>query len=455
MHPSYRLIDFNVYQTKCEEEDEAKFGDKNMFAIQMFGINERGKTCSIVINDYKPFFYIKVPNSWNISTKDEFVSHIKEEVGKWYENSIVDATLIKRKKLNLFDGGLFHQFVVLKFNNTPVFNKVKNMWYGEGKQGPNGYERRLLKNGYIWNGYSTELYESFIPPLLRYFHIRNISPSGWITFKSKPTKADVKTTTCNFEYVVSEKDIRPLNDKETIVPYKICSFDIEASSSHGDFPLPVKTYKKLATNIVDYWNNNDDIISLTKNKQSLLETIVFTAFGFESIDGVDKIFIKKSNYTQADASKQFATWINTPINKLKDDTDEVYDEFDDIESQIKIVLNTETKKAKMSRKKTEAEKPKASLSKDWSSICLLLLLYTLQGVPMGISAAIPMLLEERKVSMTQQGVFSFCSWPFSLKLLWAPIVDATFDIFRMMCMMVNFEAKRPPVKSLVGIIIKL
>ena len=87
----------------------------------------------------------------------------------------------------------------------------------------------------------------------------------------------------------------------------------------------------------------------------------------------------------------------------------------------------ETKKAKMSRKKTEAEKPKASLSKDWSSICLLLLLYTLQGVPMGISAAIPMLLEERKVSMTQQGVFSFCSWPFSLKLLWAPIVDATFN----------------------------
>ena len=60
------------------------------------------------------------------------------------------------------------------------------------------------------------------------------------------------------------------------------------------------------------------------------------------------------------------------------------------------------------------------------NICLLLLLYTLQGVPMGISAAIPMLLEERKVSMSVQGKFSFASWPFSLKLLWAPIVDALF-----------------------------
>ena len=47
------------------------------------------------------------------------------------------------------------------------------------------------------------------------------------------------------------------------------------------------------------------------------------------------------------------------------------------------------------------------------------------GVPMGISAAIPMLLEERKF-MSVQGKFSFASWPFSLKLLWAPIVDALF-----------------------------
>ena len=53
------------------------------------------------------------------------------------------------------------------------------------------------------------------------------------------------------EYVIGMKDIRPQPTKEVPVPYKICSFDIEASSSHGDFPLAVKTYKKLATNLVD------------------------------------------------------------------------------------------------------------------------------------------------------------------------------------------------------------
>ena len=38
---------------------------------------------------------------------------------------------------------------------------------------------------------------------------------------------------------------------DNLAPYKICSFDIEASSSHGDFPLPQKTYKKLACEIIE------------------------------------------------------------------------------------------------------------------------------------------------------------------------------------------------------------
>eukprot|EP00943_MAST-04B_sp_MAST-4B-sp1_P000826 g826.t1 len=76
--------------------------------------------------------------------------------------------------------------------------------------------------------------------------------------------------------------------------------------------------------------------------------------------------------------------------------------------------------------KTASSKTTSTLSGDYMNICLLLLLYTLQGVPMGISAAIPMLLAERKVSMSLQGQFSFASWPFSLKLLWAPVVDSLF-----------------------------
>ncbi|XP_037932580.1 acetyl-coenzyme A transporter 1 [Teleopsis dalmanni] len=63
---------------------------------------------------------------------------------------------------------------------------------------------------------------------------------------------------------------------------------------------------------------------------------------------------------------------------------------------------------------------------DKCNIGILFFLYVLQGIPLGLIAAIPMLLQNRGASYKQQAEFSFACWPFSMKLLWAPIVDALY-----------------------------
>lgn len=60
------------------------------------------------------------------------------------------------------------------------------------------------------------------------------------------------------------------------------------------------------------------------------------------------------------------------------------------------------------------------------NIALLLFLYLLQGIPLGLISAIPLLLQNRHVSYKEQAEFSLVYWPFSLKLLWAPIVDSLY-----------------------------
>jgi PAT family acetyl-CoA transporter-like MFS transporter 1 len=65
--------------------------------------------------------------------------------------------------------------------------------------------------------------------------------------------------------------------------------------------------------------------------------------------------------------------------------------------------------------------------KDILSICFLTFLYFLQGVPLGLTGSIPFILSSRKVSYVDQGTFSFAFWPFSLKVLWAPVVDSIFS----------------------------
>uniref|UniRef100_A0A1I7V181 Acetyl-coenzyme A transporter 1 n=1 Tax=Caenorhabditis tropicalis TaxID=1561998 RepID=A0A1I7V181_9PELO len=68
-----------------------------------------------------------------------------------------------------------------------------------------------------------------------------------------------------------------------------------------------------------------------------------------------------------------------------------------------------------------------TLKGDISSILLLLFLYLLQGVPLGLIGAIPLLLSGKHVSYGSQAIFSFAYWPFSMKLLWAPIVDSVYS----------------------------
>lgn len=64
---------------------------------------------------------------------------------------------------------------------------------------------------------------------------------------------------------------------------------------------------------------------------------------------------------------------------------------------------------------------------DRRNFLLLVLLYFLQGVPMGLAmGSVPFLLKHH-VSYAQMGVFSLASYPYSLKLLWSPIVDAIWS----------------------------
>ncbi|CAF1180448.1 unnamed protein product [Didymodactylos carnosus] len=63
---------------------------------------------------------------------------------------------------------------------------------------------------------------------------------------------------------------------------------------------------------------------------------------------------------------------------------------------------------------------------DRSSIFLLLFLYLLQGIPLGMAASIPLIIQTFGASWSQQAIFSFAFWPFSLKLIWAPIVDSLY-----------------------------
>jgi len=309
---SFRLIDFHIYDESCSaasdgsgsDNDSTTQGsykkpikDEQQFIIQMFGVNEKGETCCLYVQDFEPFFFIKVGDNWTDYNMRELVQEIKSKIDKRYSESITKVELVDYHKLYGFSGGKKHKFVKLTFKNTIAMKKVQSLWYvyNNGKSveefGSSEYRKRIP---FIFKKISLELYESNIPPLLRYFHINNISPSGWVSFRTnKVIKASVNTTTCKYEYICPLAELVPMPEKETRVPYKICSFDIEASSSHGDFPIPVKTYKRLATNLVDVFIKQSQFMDTAKSKV-LLQKVIQTGFGYDHFEDVDLVYPQKT-----------------------------------------------------------------------------------------------------------------------------------------------------------------
>jgi len=354
----FRLLDFNVYDNNTKRPIASSSDDSSVstasapsytkcsdihFTIQMFGLNEKGETCCLYINDYKPFFYVKVGDHWTDNITYAFLDFLKSNKSMKYASSaILSAKLVEHQKLYGFTGGKTFKFVLLTFQNLQAMNKVKNLWFSYD---PKTNMRK--KTNLFFQGTQLELYESSIAPVLRYFHIQNISPSGWVRIiTTKCITPLEKSTTCTYEYICSLKSVIAAPEKETPVPYKICSFDIEASSSHGDFPVPVKSYKRLASNIVDvFWKQATNIDGSKKMAETLITKAILTAFGYGSIDDIDLVYplsppsketvtrlithllssdLDDPNYTDIADNTGSALTIENMFEKIKDEATKEY-----------------------------------------------------------------------------------------------------------------------------------
>lgn len=281
-------------------------GASETFQMQLFGINEKRKTFSIQVNNFQPFFYIKVPSEWREhDIHIDFVNHLKKQIGSNAKH-IKSYEIVERKKLYGFDGGQLHDFLMLQCENVRPMYAIRKMYYQGDIQQCSPYQ---------FNDQDTEIYETQIPPLLRFFHIQNISPSGWIKV-NKYMNVKNRKTTCDVEVMTSCTDVAGMPEKEDSVPYKICSFDIEASSSHGDFPLAIKTYNKPAYDIINYIESNDlDYDDVDESFFQIIENI----FGYDSSLGLDIVYLKnpKDIKDEKDLDKRYTKLIEEDVGKVK------------------------------------------------------------------------------------------------------------------------------------------
>ncbi|KAF9454985.1 hypothetical protein P691DRAFT_654525 [Macrolepiota fuliginosa MF-IS2] len=108
--------------------------------------------------------------------------------------------------------------------------------------------------------------------------------------------------------------------------------------------------------------------------------------------------------------------------------------YEDAEDDVELSLLGEEERRRAARDLEDDDETfppqnvgkKPMSAKDKRAMVLLCVLYLIQGVPLGLAlGSVPFLLKEH-LSYSQLATFALSSYPYSLKLLWSPIVDSVF-----------------------------
>lgn len=226
------------------------------YDIYMYGVTEAGDSVCAHVKNFAPYFYVKPPPSkarmsaaelkCDLENSTRYNARLKCDcrvVPKRFAEHLVSVEKVKRKDFWGFTNGKEFSFFKITVKSLALFNMLS----------------RYFKDNRAQEGW--KLYESNIDPFLRFIHERNISPCGWVrlnagTFDILTGDDEERFARTSHVVRVEHTDVHAV-ERNKIAPLLITSFDIECTSSHGDFPVARKDYRKLAMDLVSAARRTD------------------------------------------------------------------------------------------------------------------------------------------------------------------------------------------------------
>ena len=312
---------------------------KGKFTVTIYGKTDDNKNVVVHVKEFKPFFYVRIPDDWkknqiksileNISGKGIKLPADKKDIKINKPDEDYEILVEHGKDFNYhnFNGYMRddnnitkekkYKFIKLSFNNYNMMKKTIasiKKYYLECKDKNNKNDGNMKKFVDLNNEdgefrFDSNLHESNIHPLLRFIHDTDIKASGWIQIdidKLNIVKDDNKRFNCDTEYDNINYNNIKTYDNNSLSNYVIGSFDIECDSSHGDFPNPIKDFNKLAIYIVDDYLSNAHIYENKSLYDYLCKTIKNSIkYEIKENDTENSIYIENGPYDENSMVKAF------------------------------------------------------------------------------------------------------------------------------------------------------
>jgi DNA polymerase elongation subunit (family B) len=227
---SWHTCDFEY----SADDDDATVDDNERYLVKVFGVTTDGMSVGMNILNFTPFFFVKVTHRVDKMILERFREYMVTKLPCRLQNSLINVKLMKKKDFWGFHNGETFSFLRFTFKSLQGF-----------KAGIRIMSKDIYIVGLHTQKRQYKLYESNIDPFLRLIHLRDIEPAGWVRVEDFEQNTHILPSKCQIDINVDWRKIhRPSIEK--MAPMVVASFDIECVSSHGDFPVARKDYKKVA-----------------------------------------------------------------------------------------------------------------------------------------------------------------------------------------------------------------
>ena len=214
------------------------------YQITLFGATAEGNSVSVAVTGFAPFFYVELPDAWTANAKAKVIyQQFLTATLNDKERKQVRFTTEKHKSFWDFSNNRLFSFLKVQTQSKRLWTKLRDICQDSETCLPIPYK-----------GLTLRVFEANIDPMLRFYHLRELKPAGWASIpEDEYDDLDDSTSTTAFQVTADWTSVSPAaaEIQLTSAPLRVMSWDIECTSSHGDFPLAIKTWRKPAREAVE------------------------------------------------------------------------------------------------------------------------------------------------------------------------------------------------------------
>ncbi len=260
-------------QVNGEDEEEEDFGDEDeeedmddeegkykkkkyknnkKLLIKVYGVTNTGNSVCVHIHGFEPFFYFKIPQEWEQVHFNFFLNTVKGMVEDYNRNGLIGSEIIMKKEFYGFTNNQLFKYGLFKFKNQASYYSYLRVLK----------EKTIILKSTRLNmnlelDMSDKLYEIKVTSLLRFFHVKNLDPAGWIIIKGGTYNWNTgknKVTRCQMD-ISTHFQCCEKYECDEIAKILTASFDIECCSEDGSFPKYDRPYDRviqIGTTVYEY-----------------------------------------------------------------------------------------------------------------------------------------------------------------------------------------------------------